>query len=256
MAAAAKREPAVRTAAPAHLARGRPATPGDLLLQRRYRLLAPFLPTGESRLLDCGCGNGAQTFLLSPHFAAVLGVELELLHARAFQERAAALRISDHVRVAVADGQRLPCRNASFDWAAAFEVIEHVPDEGNFLNELHRILRPGGRLVLSAPNRWWIFETHGADLPLLRWQRVPFFSWLPRRLHDRWARARIYTRGDLRRLLPGAGFRIEHECYLTAPLDVLRIPSLQSLLRRTLFHKDRTRCPFGATAILVVARRD
>ena len=33
--------------------------------------------------------------------------------------------------------------------------------------ECLRVLKPGGRFIISVPNKWWIFETHGADLPLL-----------------------------------------------------------------------------------------
>jgi hypothetical protein len=110
-------------------------------------------------------------------------------------------------------------------------------------------------LALSVPNRWWIFETHGAELPYLRWNRVPFFSWLPKRIHDRYARARIYRRREIVRLLRDHGFEIETSLYMTAPMDVVRLGPLRRLLRATVFRPDRTRLPWLATAVLVIARR-
>jgi len=56
------------------------------------------------------------------------------------------------VRYIRADGLRLPFRSAVFDVVFAIEVIEHVPDEQQLLNETMRVLRPGGRLILTTPN--------------------------------------------------------------------------------------------------------
>jgi 2-polyprenyl-3-methyl-5-hydroxy-6-metoxy-1,4-benzoquinol methylase len=135
----------------------------------------------------------------------------------------------------------------------SFEVLEHVDDERRALDELRRVLKPGGRLAMSVPNKWWVFETHGAALPLLKWNRVPFFSWLPKPLHDRWARARIYTRGEITGKLRAAGFDVLESGYITAPMDVVKDPRLQTILRRIVFRGDRTRVPFLSTAVLVVA---
>jgi hypothetical protein len=110
-------------------------------------------------------------------------------------------------------------------------------------------------LAISVPNRWWVFETHGAALPLLKWNRVPFFSWLPKPLHDRWARARIYSRREIVRKLGAAGFRVEFSLYITAPMDVVKNPAVQGMLRRVIFRGDRTALPILSTAVLVICRR-
>ena len=144
--------------------------------------------------------------------------------------------------------------SGSMDAVVSFEVLEHVPDEMAALNEIHRVLRPGGRLALTVPNRWWIFETHGTSLPVLPWNRVPFFSWLPRRLHDRWARARIYRRRQIIRLLryrrlPGAPKRLHH-----GPPGRPEWKPLRNFLRSTFFRGDTTIFPWQATAVLVIAK--
>ena len=54
----------------------------------------------------------------------------------------------------------LPFRDACFDVVAAFDVVEHVPDEDGILAELARVLRPGGRLLISVPAYQWAWSGH------------------------------------------------------------------------------------------------
>jgi hypothetical protein len=89
---------------------------------------------------------------------------------------------------------------------------------------------------------------------MLPWNRVPLVSWWPKRLHDRWARARIYRRREIVALLRECGFAVEGTARLTAPLDVLPDGALRRALRATLFRADRARWPWLATEILVAAR--
>lgn len=46
----------------------------------------------------------------------------------------------------------LPFRDASFDWVISFQVIEHIRDDRAFVAEIHRVLRPGGRFLVTTPN--------------------------------------------------------------------------------------------------------
>jgi len=123
------------------------------------------------------------------------------------------------------------------------------------LREIHRVLQPGGTLVLSVPHKWWIFETHGANLPILPWNRVPFFSWLPKAIHGRYARARIYTRGEILRLLGRHGFNVQESAYLMAPMDVIKVDWLAKALRGTVFRGACTRNPFLSPSVFVRAQR-
>ena len=61
------------------------------------------------------------------------------------------------------------------DRLISFEVIEHLPGEEGVAN-YSKSLKMGGIAAISVPNKWWIFETHGAKLPLLPWNRVPFLG--------------------------------------------------------------------------------
>jgi len=54
----------------------------------------------------------------------------------------------------------LPFREASFDVVAAFDVVEHCDPEAQALAELCRVLRPGGRMLLSVPAYQWAWSDH------------------------------------------------------------------------------------------------
>jgi SAM-dependent methyltransferase len=60
--------------------------------------------------------------------------------------------MSDNLTFAVGDGTSLPFVDDAFDIVVTFETLEHIPDDRGFLSELHRVLRPGGEIILSTPN--------------------------------------------------------------------------------------------------------
>ena len=64
-------------------------------------------------------------------------------------------------RVQEGNLEAIPFPDDAFDLALLNEVLEHVPDEPKVLAEIRRVSRPGGRLVVFSPNRWFPFETHG-----------------------------------------------------------------------------------------------
>jgi ubiquinone/menaquinone biosynthesis C-methylase UbiE len=234
------------------VALGKPAGFGDFVLGRRLELIEELGPFHGRSLLDVGCGNGAQTLRLLDRFEEVVGLDIVPAHLETLQRH---LPPAARCRTVLYDGGRMPFPDASFEAALSIETLEHVDDEAATLAEIHRVLAPGGVFVLSVPNKWWIFEAHGARLPLLPWNRVPFFSWLPSPIHRRWAKARIYTRAGIVQILRAAGFEVEAVRYLMAPMDAARPPWLAGLLRRTLFAGTSTRLPILSTSIFVRARR-
>ena len=250
------------SSAPNHIEPGRPSEAKDLILQRRYRLARRHAPLESGVLLDFGCGNGEQARIFAPHFDAVLGLDVSPVQLGHFaaalhdaSDAAGSGSVPSNCLPVRYDGFRLPVADASTDQVISFEVLEHVADEDAALSEIHRVLKPGGRLVISVPHRWWIFETHGANLPLLPWNRVPFFSWLPKGLHDRWARARNYRQREICAKIKDHGLSVLHASRITAPLDVLPEGRLRRTLRAGLFREDETTVPIFATAVLVVAEK-
>ena len=109
--------------------------------------------------------------------------------------------------------------------------------------------------MISVPNKWWIFETHGAKLPLLPWNRVPFFSWLPKFIHSKYANARIYKKREIIALLSEYGFKVEEAKYITAPMDVLPKGKFKDFIIKTFFNSELTKSPFKSPSIFVVATK-
>jgi SAM-dependent methyltransferase len=117
-----------------------PQDPEPYEWERRRALLLGEVRPGD-RVLDLGCGAGRFLALLDD----AVGVEIA-------QEAAARARANvpgADVRVAEAE---LPVGHAEFDLVWCSEVLEHIPDVGATLNEIRRVLRPGGRALLTVPH--------------------------------------------------------------------------------------------------------
>lgn len=102
--------------------------------------------SGRRRILEVGCGVGAQTEILLERFPRVeiQAVDRSEAQAARARRRLAAPIAAGRVRVDVADAERLPFPDGTFDGAFLCWVLEHMPDPGAVLRELRRVLAPGG----------------------------------------------------------------------------------------------------------------
>lgn len=98
------------------------------------------------RVLDLGCGLGDFAGELAAHGASVTGCDVA--------ETALALARGRHpgIEFVLSGEEELPFADESFDVVWAGEVLEHVQDGLGLLGEVHRVLRPDGRLLLSTPD--------------------------------------------------------------------------------------------------------
>jgi len=169
-------------------------------------LLAPLLAPGSPRrLLDAGCGSGANVAWLAA-FGSAFGIDLS----------AEALGLSRRrgVRVARASVLALPFPDTSFDVVTCFDVLYHrwVVDDRAALGELRRVLRPGGLLLVRVPALRLLWGAHDEAV------------------HSR----HRYTRGEVVALLRSAGFepgRASYANFFLFPLLLVR-RSLDRLLSR------------------------
>ncbi|MEU7578939.1 class I SAM-dependent methyltransferase [Streptomyces sp. NPDC041068] len=223
-----------------------PVASGDARSLRQARILAAALGPATARtatVLDIGCGDGTAAATAAPLLAGhrVIGVDwsqdaLKRAHAR----------LPYVVRGELTDGG-LPFADGAADAVLFSEVIEHLVDPDSALDELRRVLRPGGHLMLSTPN---LAAWYNRGLLLAGVQ--PVFSEVSLRgIHGRPGKEvvghlRLYTARALREFVTACGF------------DVVRLSGAPFHgVPRPLRALDRLACavPGAASILLLHARR-
>ena len=154
----------------------------------------PLLASG-SRLLDVGCGEGTLALQAREKFNEVYGVDI----SREAVSRASSAGITTALVNLNVDP--LPYPKDFFDTVVTLDVIEHVFDPVAFLDELCRVLRPGGILVVSTPNIRKLQRMYS----LLR-GRFPRTSYDPVGYDG--GHLHYFTSMDLRLLLAAQGFEV------------------------------------------------
>ncbi|MEE4144328.1 MAG: class I SAM-dependent methyltransferase [Halieaceae bacterium] len=130
----------------------------------------------ELSLLDVGSSNGIIDNYLADYFRHVSGIDIDepaMDHARkTFQRDNLSFEQGDAMAMAFPDDQ--------FDVAVCTQIYEHVPDAGKMLEEIFRVLKPGGFCYFSGNNRIMFMEPH---------YRLPLLSVMPRQLAHHYVRA-------------------------------------------------------------------
>jgi SAM-dependent methyltransferase len=174
----------------------------------RRRIIASFLDDickrvegRPARILDVGCGTGANLLLLSKYGDAE-GVDISDDALSFCRERGL-----EKVRKGAAE--ELPYADGLFDLITAFDVVEHLDDDLAGLKEMRRVLRPGGRVLLFVPTFMFLWGLQDVVSNHRRRYRLP----------------------ELTRVLEQAGFEIERTTYanITIFLPILLIRKLMRL---------------------------
>lgn len=227
--------------------------------ERRLDLIRRYVSLEDRVILDVGCGLGMYVRAFRHFSQDVHGVDVD------GEKVAQANRELPNLGVALAEA--LPYLDGTFDVVLSHEVIEHVTDDRRAVAEAVRVLRspepsegrPGGRLVVFAPNRLYPFETHG-----VYWEgryyagNIPLVNYLPNRWRVRFCpHVRAYTRRDLRRLLAGLPVKVVIHTQIYPGYDkiVRRRPALGDWFRRVTYFLERTPLRIlGLSHLLVVER--
>lgn len=133
----------------------------DKAYLRHYVELVTRYAAPRSKILDLGCGNGISARLLNQADFDVVGADISplfLAEARQWEH--------PQLRYQVCDVLELPFETETFDVICSNELIEHLPDVETALTEMIRVVRKGGRIVLSGPNLC------SPLTPLLDWLRL------------------------------------------------------------------------------------
>jgi ubiquinone/menaquinone biosynthesis C-methylase UbiE len=206
------------------------------------------------RLLDLGAGMGGLSVALllsdvsdaGPGLSADpnAGIRLQALDYNPDYCRISRLRAERYgleLNIVVAVGEQLPYPGGGFDGVVCLDVLEHVADVEAVLREMHRVLKPGGVVITSVPNRHAFRDPH-YHLPLINW--LP--RWLAELLVRRSGRSKsggplqdrqdlsdlnTYTWAGFRRLASGLGFRVRDQVrWRIAHGEVRQLRGLKRLL--------------------------
>lgn len=153
-----------------------------------YTHAAGLLPGKGGRWIDLGCGQAEFLELASERGLDGAGADVQINNARACRATGRASLVVDLRRP-------LPFRDASLDGASLIEVIEHIVEAEALVDELARVIRPGGWLVMTTPNV--------AHLTY-RWRAVTGHEPKQEGYHYR-----FFVRKKLERIFARAGFRVE-----------------------------------------------
>ncbi len=205
---------------------------------RRLDLFRQYVPLEGARVLDIGCGVGAYLAKFRALTAETFGVDVDadkLQQARS-QKGLATL--------ALAVSEWLPFPDDTFDAVLLHEVLEHVVDDRKTVREAHRVVKPGGSVVVFAPNRLYPFETHGAYLNgRYVFGNIPLIGYLPDSLRSKFApHVRAYRSDGLRVLFADLrGHFVQHtQIYPGYDKIARRSRLLARILRRITYFLEST----------------
>ena len=151
-------------------------------LAAQLKIVEGMLWGKNGLVLDIGCAAGAELSWLNCRGFQVIGTDLSSQMLLSARKRFPA---NSAVQLCAADLESLPFRANSVDHVVCLGVLEYLPSYSRALNEIHRVLRPGGSAVFSIPTR---ISFERISYKLCHWTVIPAWRKMRRILGDNQAR--------------------------------------------------------------------
>lgn len=195
---------------------------GDPMALDRWRWIVRYLPRtrGGELLIDVGCGSGAFTLGAAKRGYRALGLSWDKSNNDKAEQRARILGLPN-ASFAVFDVRQLDelqTNRGQYSYAINTENIEHIIGDAKLIRDIHELLAPGGRLLLTSPNYYYRAIDRGDKGP---------FEPIEDGRHVR----RGYSSAEMRELLEHHGFLVETIEYCGGYFSQ-RITTLLRLLSR------------------------
>jgi len=131
-----------------------------------FEQLIPLEALGSKDVLEIGVGNGSHAQLLATHAKTFTGIDITTYASESTKKRFALFGLRGNIEQM--DAEKLSFSDKSFDFVWSWGVIHHSSHTRKILEEIHRVLRPGGETVIMVYHRgWWNYYCMG-----LLWQLV------------------------------------------------------------------------------------
>lgn len=112
-------------------------------------LMTEKLIKPANKLLNVGCGKGDYNYYLRDNFKYIVGIDINRLDISDAQK----LNVNKRIKYFVMDSTKIRFKDNFFDTVICIDVLEHVKNKDIVLNEIHRVLKTNGQLIVSVPQR-------------------------------------------------------------------------------------------------------
>lgn len=132
-----------------------PEIAGDIYIEHylRYYAILPFMK--NKKVLDIACGSGYGSDLIANEASKVCGVDISsdtISHAEKTYRK-------NNLEFLVGSTSNIPYEDNTFDVVVSFETIEHHDEHEQMMNEIKRVLKPDGVLIISSPDKIYYNKT-------------------------------------------------------------------------------------------------
>ncbi len=232
---------------------GSPSSFWSYGLDRRLKMAQKVVDFKDKKILDAGCGIGMfmEKFSEFTDKDNVYGFDVD--------PRKIEIAKKKFKNAVVGGEEKLPFKDNFFDIIWLHEVLEHVDHNEPFLADLTRILKPGGKLIIFTPNRWWPFETHGVYVRgKYKFGNIPLVTWFPNFIYNKLTpHVKNYSNGSIKRLFKDLNVKIGYHRHVFPGFDGLQNKSktLSKILRGlTKFAESTPLHNFGISHFMIIEK--